>query len=106
MDGVLRSWAVPKEPPLEPGVKRLAIPTEDHPISYASFEGTIPEGQYGAGSVEIWDSGTYDLINKDEEEIIFDLHGSRMNGVYVMIKTSGYGGNRDSWLLFKKKQNG
>lgn len=104
MDGVLRSWAVPKEPPLKPGVKRLAIPTEDHPISYASFEGEIPEGEYGAGTVEIWDDGTYNLVKEEEREIIFELHGFKMKGTYVMIKTKGYGGNKDSWLLFRKKQ--
>ncbi len=105
VDGVLRSWAVPKEPPLKEGVKRLAIPTEDHPLEYADFEGTISEGQYGAGTVETWDRGWYELVKMEEREIIVDLHGDKMKGKYVLVKTGKpYQGNRESWLLFRKKE--
>jgi DNA ligase D-like protein (predicted 3'-phosphoesterase) len=93
----LKSWAVPKGPPEEEGVKRLAVPREDHPMEYATFEGEIPEGEYGAGQVEIWDKGTYDLLKWNDREIKIDFNGNKLNGVYVMIKT------KRGWLLFKKK---
>jgi len=98
MDGVLKSWAVPKEPPSTPGVKRLAIQVEDHDLSYIDFEGTIPEGEYGAGSVEIWDKGTYILEARSENEIKFTLKGKRLVGGYVLLRLK----DRD-WLLFKRK---
>jgi DNA ligase D-like protein (predicted 3'-phosphoesterase) len=95
MDGVLKSWAVPKEPPLK-GIKRLAIQVEDHPLSYASFEGEIPEGFYGAGKVKIWDKGNYDLVEKDEKKIVFILKGKKLTGKYCLLKF------RDkNWLFFK-----
>ena len=101
MDGTLASWAVPKEPPIEPGTKRLAMHVEDHPLEYAKFHGVIPEGNYGAGTVEIWDSGFYELKNKDEKKIEFILHGKKMKGLYVLIKTN-YGSRPEkSWLFFK-----
>jgi len=75
----LKSWAVPKEPPSTPGVKRLAIQVEDHDLSYIDFEGIIPEGEYGAGSVEIWDRGTYILESRSENEIKFTLKGKRLS---------------------------
>ena len=100
IDGVLRSWAVPKEPPEKPGIKRLAIQTEDHPLGYADFEGTIPEGQYGAGEVRIWDKGRFIPEKITEKEILFRLEGKRMKGNYVLIKT-GFG--KGSWLFFKRK---
>jgi len=104
MSGVLKSWAVPKELPMEKGTKRLAIQVEDHPLSYSSFEGEIPEGNYGAGKVEIWDNGTYELIKKEQKEIEIILHGKKLNGKYVLIKTN-YGKTEEqkkkSWLLFK-----
>jgi DNA ligase D-like protein (predicted 3'-phosphoesterase) len=101
MDGVLKSWAVPKEPPLEPGVKRLAVEVEDHPLEYANFEGVIPEGMYGAGRVEIWDRGTYQLKHRSMDKIEFSLNGEKMRGDYVLIR---FKRNKD-WLLIKRKGN-
>ncbi|MEK6842655.1 MAG: DNA polymerase ligase N-terminal domain-containing protein, partial [Nanoarchaeota archaeon] len=75
INGVLVSWAVPKEPPMEKGIKRLAVMTEDHPIGYEKFHGEIPKGEYGGGKVEIWDSGFYELKIKDEKKIEFFIHG-------------------------------
>jgi DNA ligase D-like protein (predicted 3'-phosphoesterase) len=99
MDGVLKSWAVPKEPPLTEGVKRLAVQVEDHPLEYAKFKGTIPEGEYGAGKVEIWDNGTYTLVDKKEAKLIVDVKGQKLRGVYVLVRLK----NPKNWLLFKKK---
>ncbi|MCK4647468.1 3'-phosphoesterase [Candidatus Pacearchaeota archaeon] len=99
MNKVLKSWALPKQPPRIKGLKRLAIQVEDHPINYAKFKGTIPKGNYGAGKVEIWDNGTYELIEKDSKKIEFTLHGKKLKGDYVLIKTN-YQGNK-SWLFFK-----
>ena len=73
MNGVLKSWAIPKSPPTKKGTKRLAIQVEDHPLEYAKFKGTIPQGQYGAGKVEIWDNGKYNLIEKTSKKIIFEF---------------------------------
>ena len=100
MDGVLKSWAVPKEPPKTKGIKRLAIQVEDHSLSYANFEGIIPEGNYGAGKVEIWDNGIYELLNKDPKKIEINLHGKKLKGKYVLVKTK-YGKNKKSWLFMK-----
>ncbi len=86
MDGVLRSWALAKEPPKEKGVKRLAIPTADHSIDYADFEGTIPEGSYGAGTVRIWDKGSYELEEKDSKKIVFHIAGNKLKGRYCLVK--------------------
>lgn len=102
IDGVLKSWAVPKQPPKKAGIKRLAIQTEDHPIEYADFEGEIPEGQYGAGKVEIWDRGNYEAIKIEDKEIIVTLKGKQLTGDYVLVKTK-YGNNDKGWLFFKKK---
>lgn len=99
--GVLRSWAVPKEPPTEAGVKRLAIETEDHPMSYADFEGSIPEGQYGAGEVKIWDKGKFAPEKITDKEILFRLEGNKMKGEFVLIKTRFGKGN--GWLFFKTR---
>ena len=96
---MLKSWAVPKEPPSTSGVKRLAIQVEDHDLSYIDFEGTIPEGEYGAGTVEIWDRGTYILESRSEKEIKFTLKGERLSGRYVLLNL----GERN-WLLFKRKE--
>jgi DNA ligase D-like protein (predicted 3'-phosphoesterase) len=99
MDGTLKSWAVPKEPPLEANIKRLAIEVEDHDVNYINFEGKIPEGTYGAGKVEIWDRGRYTLKNKSANKIEFILHGEKLKGDYVLIKIKG----DKNWLFFKKK---
>lgn len=101
MDGVLKSWAVPKSPPLDKEIKRLAVQVEDHPLEYASFHGVIPEGNYGAGKVEIWDEGKYELKNKTPSKIEIIFHGKKLKGNYVLIKTH-YGSKPDkSWLWFK-----
>jgi len=100
MDGVLKSWAVPKEPPAKSGIRRLAVQVEDHPIEYANFEGVIPEGQYGAGIVEIWDKGTYRLIERTPDKIVFEIHGKRLKGKYCLLRFKG----EKNWLFFKKKQ--
>lgn len=99
MDGTLKSWAVPKEPPTGLGVKRLAVQVEDHPLSYATFDGTIPKGEYGAGKVEIWDSGTYRLIDRKEDKIIVEIAGQKLRGGYVLIRLK----DKRNWLFFKKR---
>jgi len=98
MEGVLKSWAIPKEPSAEFGVKRLAVEVEDHPIEYIDFEGIIPEGMYGAGKVEVWDKGTYVLRSKEAKKIEFRLHGTKLRGDYVLIKFKN-----NNWLFFRKK---
>ncbi|HVP93489.1 MAG TPA: DNA polymerase ligase N-terminal domain-containing protein [Acidobacteriota bacterium] len=99
MDGVLKSWAIPKEPPTAPNVRRLAVQVEDHPLEYGNFEGTIPEGEYGAGSVEIWDRGTYRLIDRKEDKLIVEINGNRLKGTYVLVRFK----DLKNWLFFKKK---
>ncbi len=99
MDGVLKSWAVPKEPPTKAGVRRLAVQVEDHPLEYADFEGVIPEGEYGAGRVEIWDRGTYKLLERKEDRLIVEIAGNKLKGVYVLLRFKG----DKNWLFFKKK---
>ena len=102
MNGVLKSWAVPKSLTelKTKGVKRLAIKVEDHPLEYAKFHGVIPKGNYGAGKVEIWDKGNYELIEKNSKKIELKLHGKKLKGDYVLIKTD-YGDKKKSWLFFK-----
>lgn len=104
MHGVLKSWAIPKEPPRSVGIKRLAIQVEDHPVGYATFEGTIPEGNYGAGKVEIWDKGELKILKfEPNKEIEFELKGKRLSGKYILVKTN-YGDKPEkSWLFFKVK---
>ena len=99
MNGVLKSWAVPKEPPLETNVKRLAIQVEDHDLEYGKFEGRIAEG-YGAGEVKIWDTGPLEIISRKPEKIVFKAGGKRMRGEYVLLKFKKAG--EKEWLLFKK----
>ena len=97
--GVLKSWAVPKGVPLKKGAKHLAVEVEDHPLDYADFEGVIEEGQYGAGTVTIWDKGTYDFEEWIPDRLIFHLNGNRLKGRYCLTRFKR-GGER-SWLLFK-----
>ena len=104
-DGVLKSWAVPKGPSLDPTVKRLAMQVEDHPVDYADFEGVIPEGEYGGGTVMVWDYGTYEPENTDnvsaairKGELKFSLNGKKLKGSWVLVRT------RDrQWLLLKHR---
>jgi DNA ligase D-like protein (predicted ligase)/DNA ligase D-like protein (predicted 3'-phosphoesterase) len=98
-DGVLKSWAVPKGIPEVAGEKHLAVAVEDHPLEYRTFEGEIPKGEYGAGTVSIWDSGTYETKHWDEEKIEVILHGKRLQGAYVLVKFKRAGKN--DWLLFR-----
>ena len=98
-DGVLKSWAVPKGIPEITGEKHLAVAVEDHPLEYRTFEGEIPKGEYGAGTVSIWDSGTYDTKHWDEEKIEVTLNGKRLRGAYVLVKFKRAGKN--DWLLFR-----
>lgn len=100
-DGVLKSWAVPKGIPETAGGKHLAVAVGDHPLEYATFTGTIPEGEYGAGSVTIWDNGTYDTKRWDDDTIEIILHGKRLIGQYVLVRFKRAGKNE--WLVFKGK---
>ncbi len=109
--GILLSWAVPKGPSLNPAVKRLAMRTEDHPIEYSGFEGVIPAGQYGAGTVMVWDRGTWQPENDDVDmslqkgEIKFTIHGKKLQGSWVLVRTRGLRENpaRSAWLLIKHR---
>jgi bifunctional non-homologous end joining protein LigD len=109
--GVLKSWAVPKTIPRTIGERRLAIETEDHPLDYASFEGMIPKGEYGAGKVTIWDSGGFHNIRSisleqsyAEGQIEVELDGTKASGKYALIRTR-YHNNPKSWLLLKMKED-
>lgn len=99
MNGVLKSWAVPKGPSTNPSDKRLAVLVEDHELEYADFEGTIPEDMYGAGKVEIYDKGTYELIKNETDKIEFELKGKKLKGMWVLIRMKN---NPKNWLLIKK----
>jgi bifunctional non-homologous end joining protein LigD len=111
VNGVLKSWAVPKGPSLNPADKRLAVQTEDHPLEYGSFEGTIPAGHYGAGEVAIWDSGTFEPEGSmsaaeqiERGELKFTLHGTKLNGSFVLVRIRGRGdGAKKEWLLIKHR---
>ena len=105
-DGILKSWAVPKGVPTEPRIRRLAVETEDHPLEYGTFEGVIPKGEYGAGTVKIWDKGSYRLKTWQEDKIEFYLNGERVNGMYVLVKLKKYSQKKqdqNQWLLIKMK---
>ena len=111
LDGVMKSWAVPKGPSLDPTVRRLAMEVEDHPISYNTFEGTIPQGEYGGGTVMLWDRGTYaaedgggaDSLRRGYEkgELRFQMHGKRLQGGFVLARLRRPG--RPQWLLIKRR---
>jgi bifunctional non-homologous end joining protein LigD len=96
MEGVLKSWAVPKGPPGRPGVKRLAVQVEDHPVDYIDFHGIIPPGQYGAGVVKIWDKGKFILKSKTPHALKFELKGKKLKGDYALVKF-----RERNWLLYK-----
>src|SRR5580693_6270242 len=107
LDGVLLSWAVTKGPSLDPADKRLAVRTEDHPLSYGTFEGTIPKGQYGGGTVMLWDEGTWEPkgdphAGLKKGHLSFTLHGERLKGGWDLIRMRG-DGKRENWLLIKRK---
>jgi bifunctional non-homologous end joining protein LigD len=121
LDGVMKSWAVPKGPSTDPSVKRLAMQVEDHPISYNTFEGTIPEGEYGGGTVMLWDTGTYtadQAVGSDDASAVREgyergdlkitFHGKRMHGSYALVRTKGLRGaksSKPSWLLIKHRDS-
>ena len=106
---VLKSWAVPKKPEGKKGEKRLAVETEDHPLSYATFHGEIPTGNYGAGKVEIWDKGSFKNLKNismrkayDEGHIEVNLKGGKLKGNFALVNTK-FNGNKKNWLLIKIK---
>ncbi|MDP9975228.1 bifunctional non-homologous end joining protein LigD [Variovorax paradoxus] len=108
LDGILVSWAVPKGPSYDPADKRMAIHVEDHPLSYGSFEGTIPPKQYGAGTVIVWDHGTWEPVGDPHEglakgKLVFRLHGQKMEGLWELVKIAKGGEKQEPWLLFKKR---
>lgn len=109
-NGVLLSWAIPKGPSLDPSVKRLAMQVEDHPIEYGGFEGVIPEGEYGGGTVLLWDEGTWSPDEPDVDAALrkgslkFTLHGKKLHGSWALVRTKSYGGSRkNAWLLIKQR---
>ncbi len=101
MDGVLKSWAVPKGVPEEKGIKHLAVQTEDHPMEYASFEGSIPKGEYGGGQVIIWDHGGYVLEHRDQDKVVIELRGNRLKGRYSLVRFKGRESSPKNWLIMK-----
>jgi bifunctional non-homologous end joining protein LigD len=113
MEGVLKSWAVPKGPSYDPATRRLAMMTEDHPYDYAAFEGVIPEGNYGAGNVIIWDQGTWEFIEPGDDpvaalasgKLTFRMHGKKMFGEWALVKIRGKGSSDrgNEWLLLKHR---
>jgi len=113
LDGVMKSWAVPKGPSYDPGVRRLAMEVEDHPIEYNTFEGTIPKGEYGGGTVMLWDRGTYepeggggpDALREGYErgDLKIVLHGKRLRGGWVLVRMRRDEGGRAQWLLIKHR---
>ncbi|NUZ07853.1 DNA ligase D [Piscinibacter koreensis] len=107
-DGVLLSWAVPKGPSFDPAEKRIAVHVEDHPLGYASFEGTIPPKQYGAGRVIVWDRGTWEPVGDPaagmrDGKLVFRLHGEKLAGLWELVRIAKPGDRQDTWILFKKR---
>ncbi len=118
LDGVMKSWAVPKGPSLDPAVKRLAMEVEDHPIEYNKFEGIIPQGEYGGGTVMLWDRGTYTYGGSDDGDPLaalrrgyakgdfkFELRGKRLHGSWVLVRTRRGDPRRAQWLLIKHRDD-
>ena len=108
MGGILKSWAIPKGPSMNPKEKRLAVLVDDHPLDYIDFEGVIPNGKYGAGSVAIWDHGEYHLVEGgdpldavNDGKIVMELQGNNLKGTFSLVKMRGRGEN--NWLLIKKQ---
>ncbi|WP_330341805.1 DNA polymerase ligase N-terminal domain-containing protein [Streptomyces sp. NBC_00557] len=119
VDDVLKSWSVPKGPSTDPGDKRMAVPTEDHPLEYEEFEGVIPKGEYGGGTVIVWDHGTYEPLSHDRRgrpvdfaeslergHATFRLHGSKLRGEYALTRFRGGEGEEEAWLLVRKGRAG
>ncbi|HEX4511377.1 MAG TPA: DNA polymerase ligase N-terminal domain-containing protein, partial [Burkholderiaceae bacterium] len=107
-NGVLLSWAVPKGPCFDPADKRMAVHVEDHPVSYGSFEGTIPKGHYGAGVVIVWDNGTWEpridpAQGLVDGKLLFELHGQKLAGLWELVRIAKPGDRQDPWMLFKKR---
>ena len=110
LDGVLKSWAVPKGPCLDPTVKRLAVEVEDHPVDYGGFEGVIPQGQYGGGTVLLWDTGTWEPIGDPhtgyrQGKLKFELHGSKLHGAWMLVRSRRPGASKPQWLLIKERDD-
>jgi bifunctional non-homologous end joining protein LigD len=111
INGVLKSWAIPRGPSLDPAEKRLAVHVEDHPLDYGEFEGVIPEGEYGAGTVLLWDRGTWVPLDPDPEAaydkglLRFTLHGEKLHGNWALVRMGGKaaGKRRENWLLIKER---
>jgi len=102
IEGVLKSWVIPKGPSMNPSEKRLALLVEDHALEYIDFEGIIPKGRYGAGAVVIWDKGSYELIELKKETITFFLKGQKLKGAFTLTLLKG-SRKGNEWLLIKKK---
>lgn len=115
LDGVMKSWAVPKGPSLDPAVKRLAMQVEDHPVEYNAFEGTIPAGEYGGGTVMLWDRGSYTFWEEDPDPVErlregyakgdfkFELSGKRLQGTWVLVRIKRGNPDKPQWLLIKHR---
>jgi len=104
-EGVLKSWAIPKSPPEEAGIRRLAVQTEDHPLGYEDFEGIIPEGEYGAGKVETWDRGDYIPLEADPAKRVIEIKGKKLKGKHALIKLKPKNPDDKNWLFFKLKND-
>ncbi len=110
-EGVLKSWAIPRGPSMDPGDKRLAVRTEDHPVEYGKFEGSIPKGQYGGGTVMLWDEGTWEPVEDPDEgfkegKLKFVIHGKRLQGGFALVRLrsdTGRKQGKENWLLIKEK---